>query len=586
MSRLPDAFVADLLAKTDLVALIGAKVVLKKAGKEFTARCPFHEESSPSFTVSPVKGFYHCFGCGAHGTALKWLMETENMEFREAADFLARRVGLTLPADQPGERGQRQGGETAQLLAACSRAAEFFREQLTGELDAQEYLLHRGITAETVARYGIGYAPSDWHGLRNALKSFPRTVLVRAGLLSQADNGHTYDKFRSRIMFPIHDRRGRVIAFGGRAIATGASPKYLNSPETPLFQKGRELYGLFHVAQEYPTGVPELIVVEGYTDVAALAQSGITNAVGTLGTAVTAEHVAAIFNATEDVLFCFDGDNAGRRAAWRALEAVLPSMIDGRQASFLFLPEGHDPDSLVQAEGADAFRARLTGATPLSEFLFAELAKSVDMARIEGRAKLARNALPLIEQIPAGVYRDLMRARLSELTGAPAPAAASAPAPNLSPGLAQRTPIRQAIALLLRAPHLASQLPVSPAFRLVSRPGAALLAEMLDFASLNPDATTGALLSHFADRPEADSLRKLAEAELPSDPTDQLADLRGALGKLDRYARQRRIELLHLQDEISPEETIELRDLLQFDRDARRRRPSRARPAPASSTRH
>ncbi|WNH54819.1 DNA primase [Stenotrophomonas oahuensis] len=581
MSRLPDSFIDNLLAKTDLVALIGERLILKKVGKEYEARCPFHEEKSASFTVSPVKGFYHCFGCGAHGTAIKWLIEIDNIDFREAVEILARRAGLTIPAQEApaGGRGQRMGGHAAQLLAACAKAAEFFREQLTADLPAQEYLLQRGITPEAVQRFGLGYAPNSWDALRKELKAFKKDVLLGAGLLSQAGNGHCYDKFRGRIIFPIHDRRGRVIAFGGRAISPETTPKYLNSPETELFQKGGELYGLSNVLQEHPAGASELVVVEGYTDVTSLHQVGITTAVGTLGTAVTSDHVKALFGTTDDVTFCFDGDSAGRRAAWRAVEAVLPVMTDGRSASFLLLPDGMDPDQVTRAEGGHAFRDRLASAAPLSEFLFSELVKTVDMATIEGRAKLAKKAMPLIEQIPEGVYRDLMRARLSELTGAPAPPPATAKAPSL----AERTPIRQAIALLLRNPRLASQLPVSRAFRSVAKPGAALLAEMLDYANLNPDATTFALLGHFAGREEASALIKLADAPLPEDPTEQLADLRGALGRLDKHARRRRIELLQLQDEISHEEALELRDLLQFDRDPRRRVPA---PPGASRARH
>lgn len=582
MSRLPDSFIELLLDKTDLVALIGEKLMLKKVGKEYEARCPFHDEKSASFKVTPTKGFYHCFGCGAHGTAIKWVQEMDRLDFREAVEILARRAGLAVPAQEApsGGRGQRMSGTAAQLLAACAQAAAFFREQLTADLEAQEYMLQRGITAEMAERFGIGYAPNSWDGLRKELKMFRRDVLVRAGLLSQADNGHAYDKFRGRIMFPIHDRRGRVIAFGGRAISPGTSPKYLNSPETDLFQKGSELYGLSVVLQDHPAGAPELVVVEGYTDVTSLHKVGITTAVGTLGTAVTADHVQLMFKATDDVTFCFDGDKAGRRAAWGAVEAVLPVMTDGRSASFMMLPEGMDPDEAAHAEGGDRFRERLAAAVPLSEFLFAELVKSVDMASIEGRAKLAKKAMPLIEQIPEGVYRELMRARLSELTGAPTP-----PPPSVkAPSLAERTPIRQAIALLLRNPRLASQLPVSRAFRAVPRPGAALLAEMLEYANLNPDATTAAVLDYFGDRDEASALQTLAAAALPEDPTEQLADLRGALERMDKQARRRRIELLETKTEITSEEATELRDLLQFDRDPRKRRPA---PAPATSrTRH
>lgn len=578
MSRLPDAFIDDLLARTDLVALIGETHQLKKAGKEYEARCPFHDEKSASFTVSPVKGFYHCFGCGAHGTAIKWLMETRSMSFREAAEMLALRVGLALPAAVPSQRPRVES--SAPLLAACSRAADYFREQLTAHVEAQDYLLQRGITADTAARFGIGFAPNVWDGLRKALANVRKEVLADAGLLSVAGTGHAYDKFRGRIMFPIHDRRGRTIGFGGRAVDVDGAPKYLNSPETPIFAKGNVLYGLNHVAVEYPTGAPQLVVVEGFLDVVSLAQAGVTTAVATLGTALTEQHVEALYNATDDVIFCFDGDAAGRRAAWKALETVLPALEDGRSAAFLFLPDGEDPDSIAQAEGGDAFRARIDAALPLSEFLFGELAKPLNLARIEDRAKLSKLAKPLIDRMPAGVYRELMRARLIELAGAAAPPVAD----ESAAALIQRTPIRQAIALLLHSPQLAARLPVSPAFRRVNRPGAALLADLIDFLTLSPEASTADVLAHFQGRDEAESLRRLAAMSLPGDDDQQLAELRAALGRLDKSARRRRIELLKQQDMLTADETNELKDLLRFDRDPARRLPAVA--PHASGTRH
>lgn len=578
MSRLPDAFVDDLLAKTDLAALIGETHPLKKAGKEYQARCPFHEEKSASFTVTPSKGFYHCFGCGRHGTAIKWLMDTRSMSFRDAAELLARRVGMSLPAAVPAERQRVEG--TSHLLSAVSRAADYFREQLTADIDAQEYLLQRGITAQTAAKFGVGFAPNAWDGLRKALANVRRDTLTAAGLLSVAGNGHAYDKFRGRIMFPIQDRRGRTLGFGGRGLAADAAPKYLNSPETPIFQKGAVLYGLFNAAVEFPTGAPQLVVVEGFFDVLSLAQAGVTEVVATLGTALTSQHVDAVFQTTDDALFCFDGDAAGRRAAWKALETVLPAMEDGRSAAFLFLPDGEDPDSIIRAEGGEAFRTRMAGAVPLSEFLFNELAKPLNLARIEDRAKLSKLAGPLIDRMPAGVYRELMRARLIELAGAAAP---SVPDESAT-ALVQRTPIRQAIALLLHNPQLAGRLTVSPAFRRVNRPGADLLADMLDYLVLTPDATTEDLMEHFAGRAEADSLRRLAAVPMVGGDADQLAELRGALGRLDKAARRRRIDLLKQQDELSADETSELADLLRFDRDPARRLPAVAPPTPR--TRH
>lgn len=580
MARLPDSFLHDLLERTDLVALIGERVPLKRAGRDFQACCPFHEEGTASFTVSPAKGFYHCFGCKAHGTAITWLIEYEKLEFREAVETLARRAGMSMPSDNdatPAAAG-RERGDTAALLAACNAAAIYFREQLQSDLSAQEYLLARGISPAAVRRFGIGFAPDSYDGLRKALASHSREVLLRAGLLSRADNGHTYDKFRGRIMFPILDKRGRTIAFGGRTITPGAQPKYLNSPETPLFQKGRELFGLSHACDgQRPS---RLIVVEGYIDVTALDQAGIPNVVATLGTSVTEAHVAALFAQTDDVVFCFDGDPAGRRAAWRAVETVLPVLRDGWQASFAFLPAGEDPDSLVQAEGADAFSARLADATPLSEYLFDHLQSEIRGKGIEAKARLAQRALPLLERLPQGVFRRLMLARLSELAGTSVPD----PSPATPDEVARRTPVREAIALLLRSPKLAAQLRTSQAFGLIPLPGAKLLAEIIDYGRAHPLSNTEDVLAHFSERDEAAHLRILSAAPFVGEDDALLGDLQHALGRLDRAARERRIKLLQEQRELDRAERSELANLLRFDRDARRRG---SRPSPvAGATRH
>src|SRR5688500_3890112 len=343
MARIPDAFIDELLARSDIVEVVGARVPLKKQGREYSARCPFHDERSPSFTVSPTKQFYHCFGCGAHGTAISFLMNYDRMEFLDAVEELAKRAGLEVPRDT---RQHNESNDSRDLYAALDAAARFFIKQLAASDKARAYLDRREVDAATRERFAIGYAPDSFSALRDALGTDARRVslLERAGLFSKNDKGNTYDKFRDRVMFPIHDRRGRVIAFGGRVLDAEDSPKYLNSPETELFHKGRELYGLWQVRQTH-TRIPRLIVVEGYMDVVALAQHGILEAVATLGTATTPDHAELLFRNAPDVYFCFDGDNAGRRAASKAMESVLPRMKDGRQAFFLFLPEGEDPDT-------------------------------------------------------------------------------------------------------------------------------------------------------------------------------------------------------------------------------------------------
>lgn len=414
--RIPDSFIDGLLARVDIVELIGSRVPLKRKGKEYTACCPFHDERTPSFYVSPTKQFYHCFGCGAHGTPIKFLMEYDRLEFVDAVEELAKRLGLEVPRESgSGREAPREGQD---LYAALDAAQKYFQRELANSEVAKRYLEKRGLDAATIEKFGIGWAPDGWNGLIDALgKGDARRIdlLDKAGLLSKNDSGRTYDKFRARVMFPIHDRRGRVIAFGGRVIEKDDGPKYLNSPETVLFHKGRELYGLWHARQAH-SKVPRLIVVEGYMDVVSLWQFGITTAVATLGTATTPDHAELLFRNAADVYFCFDGDAAGRRAAWKALESVLPRMTDGRQAFFLFLPEGEDPDTVVRSQGAAALDAALSTAQPLSEFFFAQLSSDVDLSSADGKSRLAERAKAFIARIPDGEFRDRMQALLVQRT--------------------------------------------------------------------------------------------------------------------------------------------------------------------------
>jgi len=415
MARIPDAFIDDLLARSDIVEVVGSRVPLKRQGKEYAARCPFHDERSASFTVSPTKQFYHCFGCGAHGTAISFLMNYDRLEFLDAVEELAKRAGMEVPRDAH-PRSPQQQDDSRDQYSALDAAARFFQKQLEGSDKALAYLDGRGVDADTRARFCIGYAPDGYSALKDALGKDERRMklLDRVGLFSKNDRGHVYDKFRDRVMFPIFDRRGRVIAFGGRVMQKDDGPKYLNSPETALFHKGRELYGLWQVRQANQK-IERLIVVEGYMDVVSLFQFGVTQAVATLGTATTPDHAELLFRNAPDVYFCFDGDAAGRRAAWRALESVLPRMKDGRQAFFLFLPDGEDPDTIVRKEGADAFDARLKQATPLSQFFFDELTREINLGTLDGKARLAERARPMLAQIPDGAFGDLMKQELQRL---------------------------------------------------------------------------------------------------------------------------------------------------------------------------
>ncbi|MFT3755394.1 MAG: DNA primase [Pseudoxanthomonas sp.] len=568
MARIPDAFIDDLLARTDIVEVINARVPLKRKGKEYEARCPFHDERSPSFYVSPAKQFYHCFGCGAHGTAISFLMNYDRLEFLDAVEELAKRNGMEVPRDT---RQRNENNDTQDIFAALEAASKFFQRQLHGNDKARAYFDARGVDESIRERFHLGYAPEGFSALKDALGTDARRMqlLERAGLFSKNDRGHVYDKFRHRVMFPIHDRRGRTIAFGGRVIDKDDSPKYLNSPETTLFHKGRELYGLWQ-ARQANQKLERLIVVEGYMDVVSLFQFGVTQAVATLGTATTPDHAELLFRNAPDVYFCFDGDNAGRKAAWRALESVLPRMRDGRQAMFLFLPDGEDPDTIVRHEGAAAFDARLKDATPLSQFFFDELSKEINLRTLDGKARLAERARPMLAQIPDGAFADLMRQRLTEITGVSAAANNPAPPPTrratTPAGANKPSLVRSAIVRLLHAPPIALSLPPPHGFASLRQPGIELLLELLDIIHARPEITTGALLEHFAEREELAALQKLAMQNLPGDEAIWRAELLDAAAQLDKQLLQQRIdELQAKQRETGLDETdkYELRMLLQ-----------------------
>ena len=419
---IPQSFIDDLLNRTDIVDVVSSRVQLKKAGKNFTACCPFHKEKTPSFSVSPDKQFYYCFGCGAGGNALGFIMDHDNLDFPQAVEDLAKAAGMEVPREQS-SKGQKPRQPTdSPLYPLLTAAADFYRQALRSHparKAAVDYLKGRGLSGEIARDFGLGFAPPGWDNLYKHLSSdtLQQKVMIDAGLLIEnAETGKRYDRFRDRVMFPIRDSRGRVIAFGGRVLGDD-KPKYLNSPETPVFHKGQELYGLFE-ARKYNRNLDEIIVVEGYMDVIALAQQGLRNAVATLGTATSEEHLKRLFRVVPSVLFCFDGDQAGRNAAWRALEATLSSLQDGRRARFLFLPEGEDPDTLVRSEGTDAFKARINQhAQPLADYFFEQLTREADPRSLEGKAHLATLAAPLIDKVPGANLRTLMRQRLSEITG-------------------------------------------------------------------------------------------------------------------------------------------------------------------------
>ncbi len=527
--RIPQQFIDDLLARTDIVDLIDQRVRLKKAGKNYQACCPFHNEKSPSFTVSPDKQFYHCFGCGAHGTALGFLMEYDGLEFLDAIDEMASMHGLTVPRENTGGSSPQQQAaaraERQDLYSLLNDINRFYQQQLRSAPAAIDYLKSRGLSGEVVKHFGIGYVPDQWDSVkrRYAKNRDTERQLIDGGMLLQNDNGRIYDRFRDRIMFPIRDRRGRTIGFGGRVLGDG-TPKYLNSPETPVFHKGRELYGLYEVRQTHRN--PErVLVVEGYMDVVALAQFGIDYAVASLGTSTTSDQLQLLYRTTREVICCYDGDRAGREAAWRALENALPLMQDGRSLRFVFLPDGEDPDSLVRTQGKPAFEQLLDNAQDFGDFLFERLAQD-SMDGDAGQHELAHKAAEAIMRVPEGFTREGLITQLSrqlnwgenerrikELFQRLKPAEKQE---NPAPGRPQKlklTPLRRAIALVLQYPAAAARLPEMPALEELSLPGMELLLALLAMVRKQPNMSTAQVLEHWRGHASEAALSKLAMAE-------------------------------------------------------------------------
>jgi DNA primase len=592
LGRIPQNFIDELIARADIVEVIGARLQLKKSGREYKACCPFHAEKTPSFWVSPDKQFYHCFGCGKHGTVLGFLMDHDHMSFPEAVEELASRLGLEVPREGGAGSGAARADEP--LYALMAQVAHHYAQLLEGEPRARDYLGRRGLAPETIARFGLGYAPNSWN---EVLRRFGASEadcrrLADAGLIVERERGpgqateRHYDRFRDRIMFPIRDSRGRVIAFGGRIIDAG-EPKYLNSPETVLFHKGRELYGLYEVRRAR-SNLKRLLIVEGYMDTVRLHQAGIDYAVATLGTATTPEHFRRIFRLVAAVVFAFDGDRAGRAAAWRALQQALPEAREGREMRFLFLPEGHDPDTLVGEEGREAFEARLEGALPLSEYLVRELSEQSDLSHADGRARFAAAARPLLAKVPEGVYRELLLERLAGVVGlAPrrleelwtaehgvAPGAREAAPARARSGSRARgdagrgSLVRQAIVRLVHFPAIAAE--VSPAERAgldeTDEPGVDLLRKLLDELRERPAQLAAQVVQRWAGREGGESLQKLLEREaVITDAGAAAGELRAALVKLAEQAAGRRLEALEAKSRsgsLAPDEIKEFQKLM------------------------
>ena len=553
---IPQSFIQELLNRLDIVDVIERYVLLKKAGANYVACCPFHNEKSPSFSVSPSKQFYHCFGCGVHGSAISFVMEHQGLSFPEAVEELAKSSGLSVPHETSQREHETRAAQAAGLPEMMLQALHFYREQLKQSETAIQYLKKRGVSGEVAARFGLGYAPEGWQNLEKVFPDYAQSQsLLETGLIIENDEGRRYDRFRDRVMFPILNARGNVIGFGGRVLGAG-EPKYLNSPETALFLKGQELYGLFQ-ARNAIRASGRVIVVEGYMDVVALVQHGVAYAVATLGTATTPVHVQKLLRAADEIIFCFDGDAAGRRAAWRALENALAALTDSARLLFLFLPDGEDPDTYVRQLGQVGFEANYNTALTLSQFLFKELTRELDLTTDEGRAKLVQSAKPLIEKITAPALQMMLRKRLAELTGL-STAELSSLLPNAEPLRPQSTKFRAPAVKARRAPSLPRQL-----LRMVlQQPGLAsgVQIEGLDDASLDARTllvvlallnraphinSTPALLEAFRGTPEEQALSEaIGETWAWEGEFDLAQEFQGALEQLCSSARQKRIDSL------------------------------------------
>ncbi|RTZ14948.1 DNA primase [Vibrio aquaticus] len=577
--HIPRSFIDDLLARLDIVDIVDARVKLKKKGKNYGACCPFHNEKTPSFSVSQEKQFYHCFGCGAHGNAIDFMMEYERLEFVEAIEELASFLGLDVP------REQRQGGgfqsnqpkasteQKRNLYDIMGSIAQFYRDQLKQPKSkvAIEYLKERGLSGQIVQKFGIGYVADEWDLVRKNFGQTPQTqeALVSGGMLIENDKGNRYDRFRGRVMFPIRDRRGRVIGFGGRVIGDG-TPKYLNSPETPIFHKGKELYGLYEVMQAYREP-PKVLVVEGYMDVVALAQYDVDYSVASLGTSTTGDHIQLLFRQTNTVVCCYDGDRAGKEAAWRALENALQYLKTGNTLKFLFLPDGEDPDSYVRKHGKEALEQQIEQATPLSSYLFDNLIElhQLNLGSNEGKSALRAHASALIDKIPDPYFQELLEKLLDERTGFDNQK--RQPRKKLNETRPQphkeikRTPMRDLIALLIQNPSYAEMVPDLSSVRELTVPGLSLFIEVLEYCNSHPNITTGQLLEQWRNNSQEALLSRLAGWEIPLDEDNEQDIFYDALDNILAQCVEKQIENLLAKSRsvgLSVEERLELQELI------------------------
>ncbi|MGJ8692988.1 MAG: DNA primase [Thalassotalea sp.] len=575
---IPRQFIDDLIARTDIVEIIDTRVSLKKAGKNYQACCPFHTEKSPSFTVSRDKQFYHCFGCGAHGNAISFLMEYERLEFVDCIDELASLHGMDVPKEEnnqsPAQLKQQQQANAQrkddyQLMESISL---FYQQQLKVAHDkniAIDYLKSRGLTGQIAKRFGIGYISDAWDGMMNQFSNNQQISqqLIDLGMAIQGDKNRPYDRFRGRIMFPIRDKRGKVIGFGGRIINDG-TPKYLNSPETRIYSKGQELYGL-HEAKQACSNLTRLVVVEGYMDVVALAQHGVDYAVASLGTATTSEQLQTLFRTVKEVICCYDGDRAGRDAAWRAMDNALPMIQDGYSLKFVFLPDGEDPDSVIRMQGQQAFEKILDNATPLSEFLFEQLFQNVDIRTAEGKGAAITAFKPYLEKLPESHLKDAIVTKLAnhfgsgneQQLGKMTNSFANKATKSNAPKQLRITPIRLAIALLLEHPHIVKALPDISILQHLTMPGIPLLNQIIAICHHKTDIKTAQLIEYFRDTEQGRQLTKLMCIEHHVEPENAESMFIDIIESLLTVFIEQRTEQLLAKEQASGLSKIEKQEL-------------------------
>jgi len=551
--RIPQSFIDDLLTRIDIVSVIEPFVTLKKTGANYVACCPFHQEKTPSFTVSPAKQIYHCFGCGEGGNAISFLMNYEHLNFVDTIEALANIAGVEVPHQQATTK--QAAKESADFYTVLEKCTAFYKKQLSQHPQAKkaiEWLKKRGVNKEIIEHFNIGFAPPGWDNLTKVINNnskYQKLLLTTGMLIQKPNTSSIYDRFRNRIMFPIKDRRGRAIGFGGRVIDDDDTPKYLNSPETPVFHKGHELYGLYE-ARKINRNLKHLLLVEGYMDVAMLAQHGINYAVATLGTAMTTNHVQKLFRACTEVVFCFDGDNAGRAAAWRTLEIILPLLRDNWQAKFIFLSDGEDPDSLVQKIGQTEFEKLIQNADSLSEFFFDHLNQQINLQQIDGRAKLAQLVMTYIQKMPQNMRKEIMIETLAEKIKMPpeklykyiTDQKQSPIKTNIAQTQTTLSPIRIAITLLMQNPSLISQF--NQELPALDAPGMPILRELCVLLKAKPTLTTGGILEHWRDKPEYKHLQNISHYEHLLKNQDLVQEFCGAIDKIHAHATESAIEQL------------------------------------------